>query len=315
MDYIQTEQEMFYQARVGKKYGCFEVTSVEYDKDNRRQVWTLKCVHCGFVKKTHNGKDYVKGKNKGNCKCQAVKLQPVPKSPKEKRPRLKDHALYCKWESMKSRCYYKGDSDYRNYGARGITMCDEWRYNFMAFVEWAENSGWEKGLTIDRIDNDKGYSPDNCRWVPREFQNKNKRNIKLYEGKTLPDYCKEHELNYNVVSNRLNAGASFEDAVLEGTKYWLDSSFKKLCKEHGVKPDTVLRRLMAGYSREEALASGVHLCKSGLIEINGEKKMLSEWCKEYGITAPAVYYRVNKLGMSYREAITTPKSHGNKLGR
>ena len=72
---------------------------------------------------------------------------------------------------------------------------------------------------------------------------------------------------------------------------------------------------MAGYSREEALASGVHLCKSGLIEINGEKKMLSEWCKEYGITAPAVYYRVNKLGMSYREAITTPKSHGNKLGR
>lgn len=315
MDYVQTAQEMFYQDRIGKRYGCFEVTNVEYDWENHWQVWTLKCVHCGLTKQTHNGKDYAKGKNKGNCKCQNVKLPPAPKPPKEKKPKLKDHALYSKWESMKRRCHDQKDRDYRNYGARGITVCEEWRHNFMAFVEWAEANGWEKGLTIDRIDNDKGYSPDNCRWVPREFQNKNKRNVKLYDGKTLPDYCKEHNINYNVVVNRMHGGASFEEAVVDGAKYWLDSSFRKVCKEHGVKPDTALRRLLAGYSREDALSSGVRLGKTGMIEINGEKKVLSEWCKEYGITDVAVRYRVNKLGMSYAEAITTPKHQGNKIDR
>lgn len=315
MDYVQTAQEMFYQDRIGKRYGCFEVTNVEYDWENHRQVWTLKCVHCGFIKQTHNGKDYAKGKNKGNCKCQQVKLPPAPKPPKEKKPRLQDHALYSKWKDMNDRCHRKTNKSYKNYGARGITVCDEWRHNFMAFVEWAEKSGWEKGLTIDRIDNDKGYSPDNCRWVPREFQNKNKRNVKLYDGKTLPDYCKEHNISYSVVAKRIHDGVSFGEAVTDGLDYGLRKAVNEMCKEHGVKPDTVIRRIMAGYSREEALSKNVHLGKTGLIEINGEKKVLSEWCKEYGITATAVYYRVNKLGMSYPEAITTPKSQGNKIDR
>lgn len=315
MDYVQTVQEMFYKDRIGKRYGCFEVTKVEYDWENHWQVWTLKCVHCGFTKQTHNGKDYAKGRNKGNCKCQQVKLPPAPKQTKEKKPRLRDHALYSKWKSMNDRCHSKNNKSYKNYGARGITVCDEWRHNFMAFVEWAEKSGWEKGLTIDRIDNDKGYSPENCRWVPREFQNKNKRNVKLYNGKTLPDYCKDHNLSYAVVSKRLQEGTTFEEAVIDGLKSWLRKSVSEVCKEHGVRSDTVTRRLMAGHSREDAFASGVHLSKTGLIEINGEKRVLSEWCKEYGITATAVRYRVNKLGMSYPEAVTTPKSQGNKIDR
>lgn len=79
------------------------------------------------------------------------------------------------WKAMKVRCYDQNFQFYRHYGGRGITICDEWRNNFEAFRDWALANGYEDALTIDRIDNDKGYSPDNCRWVTMVEQNQNKR--------------------------------------------------------------------------------------------------------------------------------------------
>ena len=308
MKYLQAEQEMFYQARVGTIYGCFRVEKVDYDWDNHRQVWTLRCVHCGLEKQTHNGKDYVKGKNKGICKCQRVKSAPVKIVEKQKKPRYKDHELYSRWEGIKARCNQENDKDYHNYGARGIKMCDEWEHDFMAFVEWAEQNGYEKGLTIDRIDNNKGYSPENCRWIPRGDQNKNKRNVKLYDGETLPDFCKRTGLNYSVMSGRIHAGCSFEEAVAEAVKCKIDKDFRIKCAENGIKKETVLRRIRNGVPPEIALK------KDGVfgIEIGRETKRLSEWCKIYGITEPAVYYRVKKCGMSYQKAITKPKMSRTK---
>ena len=78
--------------------------------------------------------------------------------------RYRKHSLYTVWRGMKVRCYNENDRDYKNYGERGITVCSEWKNSFKAFIEWALPL-WEKGLQIDRKDNDGNYEPSNCRFV------------------------------------------------------------------------------------------------------------------------------------------------------
>lgn len=73
--------------------------------------------------------------------------------------------LYRTWKNMKARCYWNKHQYFYLYGGKGITICDEWVHDFISFKQWAESNGFIEGLTIDRIDSHKGYSPDNCQWL------------------------------------------------------------------------------------------------------------------------------------------------------
>lgn len=86
------------------------------------------------------------------------------------------HPLYRKWHDMKKRCYNKNVDRYKSYGGVGIKVCDEWKNSFISFYDWSISNGWKPGLTIERIDISKDYSPSNCKYISMKEQAYNKKN-------------------------------------------------------------------------------------------------------------------------------------------
>lgn len=125
--------------------------------------------------------------------------------------------LYRIWRHIINRCYNINVESYKDYGARGIIMCDEWRNDFQAFYDWSMDNGYDDSLTIDRVDVNGNYEPNNCRWVTKSQQSKNKRNCIYYtingEARCLSDCCKILNLNYNTVTHRVQHGWSVGRAL------------------------------------------------------------------------------------------------------
>ena len=128
--------------------------------------------------------------------------------------------LYTIWSGMKYRCCDPNGKGYHNYGGRGITVCDEWINDYTAFKEWSLNNGYAEDLSIDRIDNDKGYSPDNCRWTTMKVQANNTRvNHRVtYQGEThtLSEWGDILGMSDDLISRRLREGMPLERVFFNG---------------------------------------------------------------------------------------------------
>lgn len=125
--------------------------------------------------------------------------------------------LYHIWCGIKARTCNPNSPAWKDYGGRGITMCEEWKNSFEAFRAWALSSGYELALTIDRIDNDGGYSPTNCRWATIAEQARNKRNtIKVcYDGETLNmhEWSLRTGIPEKVLKERYHSGWTAEELL------------------------------------------------------------------------------------------------------
>lgn len=189
----------------GKKYGLLTVVSRKTSTSGYVE-WNCIC-ECG--KKT-----VVRG---NNLKNGSVKSCGCLKHRKHNTHHLSNTRLYRIWSHIKRRCNDTKSEAYKYYGKRGITICNEW-LDFTTFYKWAIDNGYKDGLTIDRIDNNKGYSPDNCRWITRKKQANNRRSCLYfdYQGKTqnLMEWCNELDLDYKLVNSRIKKlGWDFEKAI------------------------------------------------------------------------------------------------------
>lgn len=179
---------------VGRRYGMLTVLSRLENRSNS-VMWDCLC-DCGKTSAV-SGSNLKSGKTR-SCGCQRVKHG------------KKGTRLYNIWGGMKARCYCPSHKWYKRYGGRGITVCDEWKDSFQAFYDWAISHGYSENLTIDRVDNDKGYYPDNCRWATKIAQTNNRyNNVKIEiigKNQTVAEWAKEMGLGYQTLYRRYCRG-------------------------------------------------------------------------------------------------------------
>ena len=177
-------------------------------------------------------------------------------------------SLYGSWVAMKTRCTNENYPEWIHYGGRGIKLCSEW-YEFIPFMEWAMANGYEDGLTIERIDVNGDYCPNNCCWIPRTRQPYNKTNSRKFvvDGaeKTLAELAEEHDISRTTVTHRLNFGWTIEDALTRERKKWHESgnvtyrgetlSYRQWSKRTGINESTIAKRIQHGWTAEDALTT------------------------------------------------------------
>lgn len=195
----------------GKRFSNLVVIKRIENASGGVAMWECLC-DCGKTTKVR-GSNLKSGAVK-SCGCRRINAKPTL------RHNMSNSRLYREWASIKIRCNNPSHLSYKNYGGRGIKMCEEWCLSFESFMRWALDNGYSDDLTIERKDVNGDYCPDNCTWIPADEQQGNRRSCYTitYNGKTqnLVKWCNELNLSYKLIHNRMHKlGWTFEKAISE----------------------------------------------------------------------------------------------------
>ena len=208
---------------------------------------------------------------------------------KKERKRLK--SIY---NGMRLRCYNENNVNYKYYGGKGVTICDEWLLSFENFFDWAINNGYNENLTIDRIDSEKEYSPDNCKWSTKKEQAYNRSiSVKLtLNGRTMymTEWAEELEIDKKILSWRYNNGWSDEEILTRPRDYKENKltlngethSMSEWSRITGIKVATISARIRDGWSVEDTLTKKPN-DRAIRITYNNKTKTLKEWAEYLGV--------------------------------
>jgi hypothetical protein len=210
----------------GEKYGRLLVLKLERIEERSQKYYQCRC-DCGKAIVTR-GDRLIAGTTK-SCGClqreitkelyKTSLIAHIKHNDSHHSPHGKTAILYRKWGSMIMRCYNPNNSGYKRYGARGIIVCDEWRHDYSAFKRWALKTGYRDnaGLSIDRIDNNGNYAPENCRWANAKEQGRNKSINHLItidgETKCISEWAEIYKIKVNTLGERLRRGWSEIKAI------------------------------------------------------------------------------------------------------
>jgi hypothetical protein len=201
--------------QAGDRFGRLVIhsyTTLPRSDGKRDSAYVCQC-DCGAMV-TVRGKSLLSG-DTSSCGC---RQRDVARNLKRSHGAL-GTPIYKSWRAMIDRCASRNPQIAKNYADRGITVCSEWASDFTAFENWARISGYEPGLELDRINNDKGYAPDNCRWATRATQTRNTRRTRLItafgETKCIRDWADDARcsVHWDTLYGRLDDGWSPERAI------------------------------------------------------------------------------------------------------
>jgi len=194
----------------GMTYGRLTVVGYSHTNKSGKTFWKCKC-ECG--KETVTSSDKLRRGVTRSCGCLRKELYGKAQTTHG----MTKTKLYVIWSNMRSRCMYRKNSMYHNYGGRGISLCEDWK-NFDSFRKWAEKNGYKEGLSIERIDVNGNYEPKNCTWIPKSKQLLNQRRSHLVTAfgktQTIKEWSDESGIKYDTIERRLNSyGWNPADAV------------------------------------------------------------------------------------------------------
>lgn len=303
-----------YKINIGDKFGKWIVIGQPHCKainGNKYKVIPCQCNCKKHTIKDVNISNLLSGRSKG-CGC----------TPSNVRHNLCNHTLYKTYNKMKERCHNSNATGYKNYGGRGIIICKEWLDGFQNFYDWATTIGkWKQGLTIERVDVNGNYCPENCTFIPKNEQARNRRYVHRIsafgEIKTLMDWCKDARANakYQTIYDRIfihnwdseraitaeNANFVYIEAFGE-RKSILEWSKDSRCNTtHGA----LMTRIRKGNDPETAITQENQNYKK--IQAFGEYKTRQEWCVDNRCVVhyPTLVDRIN-AGWNIEKAMTTP---------